>query len=253
MSTRSFSLIDRALGEIDKAIKVLAAPRHASRPVPAALDEAPLSEAQRAESARLMRVNHSGEVAAQALYQGQALTAGDPAVSAALQHAASEEADHLAWCESRIRELNGRTSLLNPLWYVGSFAIGAVAVSLISTAYLAEIVRAGLASVHANQWHSAAVANFSLWQTLRLVVVPQAWPVILPPAFGFFVMFLKDTALASQIGVVELTYAGKTLNNRGFAPLLTFGAVLILYFAMSYPLTLLGRRLEARFARPRHR
>lgn len=133
------------------------------------------------------------------------------------------------------------------------FAIGAVAVSLISTAYLAEIVRAGLASVHANQWHSAAVANFSLWQTLRLVVVPQAWPVILPPAFGFFVMFLKDTALASQIGVVELTYAGKTLNNRGFAPLLTFGAVLILYFAMSYPLTLLGRRLEARFARPRHR
>jgi ubiquinone biosynthesis monooxygenase Coq7 len=127
MSIRSFSLIDRALGEIDKAIKVLAAPRHASRPIPAALDGAPLSEAQRAESARLMRVNHSGEVAAQALYQGQALTAGDPAVSAALQHAASEEADHLAWCESRIRELNGRTSLLNPLWYVGSFAIGAVA------------------------------------------------------------------------------------------------------------------------------
>jgi polar amino acid transport system permease protein len=132
------------------------------------------------------------------------------------------------------------------------FAIAAIAVSLISTAYLAEIVRAGLASVHPNQWHSAAVANFSLWQTLRLVIVPQAWPVVLPPAFGFFVMFLKDTALASQIGVVELTYAGKALNNRGFAPLLTFGAVLLLYFALSYPLTLLGRRLEARLARPRH-
>lgn len=133
------------------------------------------------------------------------------------------------------------------------FGIGAIAVSLISTAYLAEIVRAGLASVHPNQWHSAAVANFSFMQTLRLVVIPQAWPVVIPPAFGFFVMFLKDTALASQVGVVELTYAGKTLNNRGFAPVLTFGAVLVLYFAMSYPLTLLGRRLEVLVARPRHR
>ncbi len=133
------------------------------------------------------------------------------------------------------------------------FAIGAIAVSLISTAYLAEIVRAGLASVHPNQWHSAAVANFSFMQTLRLVVIPQAWSVVLPPAFGFFIMFLKDTALASQVGVVELTYAGKTLNNRGFAPVLTFGAVLLLYFAMSYPLTLLGRRLEVLVARPRHR
>jgi polar amino acid transport system permease protein len=133
------------------------------------------------------------------------------------------------------------------------FAIAVIAVSLISTAYLAEIVRAGLGSVHPHQWDSAAVANFSLWQTLRLIVMPQAWSVILPPAFGFFVMFLKDTALASQIGVVELTYAGKTLNNRGFAPLLTFGAVLLLYFALSYPLTLLGRRLEALLARPRHR
>lgn len=133
------------------------------------------------------------------------------------------------------------------------FGIGAIAVSLISTAYLAEIARAGLDSVHVNQWHSAAVANFGLWQTLRLVVIPQAWPVVLPPAFGFFVMFLKDTALASQIGVVELTYAGKALNNRGFSPLLTFGAVLLLYFALSYPLTLLGRRLEVWLARTHHR
>jgi polar amino acid transport system permease protein len=133
------------------------------------------------------------------------------------------------------------------------FAIAAVAVSLISTAYLAEIMRAGLDSVHPNQWDGAAVANFSLWQTLRLVVVPQAWPVVLPPAFGFFVMFLKDTALASQIGVVELAYAGRALNNRGFAPALTYGAVLLLYFALSYPLSRLGRRLEVLLARPRHR
>ena len=86
-----------------------------------------LGESQRAESARLMRVNHSGEVAAQALYQGQAFTADDPAVSAAMRHAAAEEADHLAWCELRLRELKGRTSVLNPLWYAGSFAIGALA------------------------------------------------------------------------------------------------------------------------------
>jgi 3-demethoxyubiquinol 3-hydroxylase len=127
MSTRSFSVIDRVLGEIDKAIKVLGAPARPLRPVPAAAEGAPLSAAQRVESARLMRVNHSGEVAAQALYQGQALTAGDPTVSAALHHAAAEEADHLGWCELRLNELNGRTSLLNPLWYVGSFAIGAIA------------------------------------------------------------------------------------------------------------------------------
>src|ERR1700737_5200993 len=130
MDTRRFSLIDLGLGEIDKAIKVLSAPAHSSRDVPAALEGAPLQAAQRMESARLMRVNHSGEVAAQALYQGQALTARDAGISAALRHAADEEADHLAWCEHRIRELKGRTSLLNPLWYAGSFAIGALAGAL---------------------------------------------------------------------------------------------------------------------------
>jgi ubiquinone biosynthesis monooxygenase Coq7 len=74
-----------------------------------------------------MRVNHSGEVAAQALYQAQALTTSDPTISAALRHAAAEETDHLAWCETRLRELDGRVSVLNPLWYAGSFAIGALA------------------------------------------------------------------------------------------------------------------------------
>ena len=127
MDIRSFSLIDLGLGEIDKAIKVLSAPADSSRPEPAAPEAEPLEEAQRVESARLMRVNHSGEVAAQALYQGQALTARDAGVSAAMRQAAAEETDHLAWCELRLRELRGRTSLLNPLWYAGSFAIGALA------------------------------------------------------------------------------------------------------------------------------
>jgi 3-demethoxyubiquinol 3-hydroxylase len=130
MDTRSLSLIDVVLGEIDKAIKTLTAPARSSREVPLAGEGEALKESERIQSARLMRVNHSGEVAAQALYQGQALTAGDPAVSAAMRHAAAEETDHLAWCEQRLRELNGRTSLLNPLWYAGSFAIGAFAGAL---------------------------------------------------------------------------------------------------------------------------
>jgi ubiquinone biosynthesis monooxygenase Coq7 len=130
MDTRSFSSIDRLFGEIDKAIKVLTTPAHSSRTAPAAPEGELLQEAQRVESVRLMRVNHSGEVAAQALYQGQALTARQPEIVAAMRHAAAEEADHLAWCEQRLRELNGRTSMLNPLWYAGSFAIGALAGAL---------------------------------------------------------------------------------------------------------------------------
>jgi 3-demethoxyubiquinol 3-hydroxylase len=127
METRSFTPLDRLLGTIDKAIKVLSVPAHASRDAPAVQQDKALSEPERAESARLMRVNHAGEVAAQALYQGQALTARNAGVAAAMRRAAAEETDHLAWCEQRLRELNGRTSVFNPLWYVGSFAIGALA------------------------------------------------------------------------------------------------------------------------------
>jgi ubiquinone biosynthesis monooxygenase Coq7 len=144
MDTRRFSLIDLSLGEIDKAIKVLSAPAHSSRDVPAAPEGPPLQAAQRLESARLMRVNHSGEVAAQALYQGQAITSRDTDVAAAMRHAAAEETDHLAWCEHRIRELKGRTSVLNPLWYAGSFAIGALAGALgrgTSLGFVAETER----------------------------------------------------------------------------------------------------------------
>jgi polar amino acid transport system permease protein len=133
------------------------------------------------------------------------------------------------------------------------FAIAVLSVCLIASAYIAEIVRAGFDSVHANQWDSAAVGNFRLLQTLWLIIIPQCWRVILPPAFGFFLLFVKDSALASQIGVVVLTYAGKALNNRGFMPLLSFGSILVLYFALSYPLTVLGQQMERRLARPRSR
>jgi len=127
MEPRRYDPLDRLFGEIDKIIKNLTVQPQAFRKIPDAPASAPLDEADRAESVRLMRVNHAGEVAAQALYQGQALTARDPRVAAAMQQAADEEIDHLAWCEQRLKELKGRRSLLNPLWYLGSFGIGALA------------------------------------------------------------------------------------------------------------------------------
>lgn len=133
------------------------------------------------------------------------------------------------------------------------FIVAVATVCLIATAYIAEIIRAGLDSVHRTQWDAAAAMNMSLWQALRLVVLPQAWKVILPPAFSFFILFIKDTALASQIGVLELTYAGKVLNNKGFSAALVFGTVLVLYFALSYPLTRLGAFMERKLAPSRHR
>jgi 3-demethoxyubiquinol 3-hydroxylase len=131
MASRTFTLLDRLIGEIDIAIKVLSAPARARRAAPAAPeDDGDLEATDRQESARLMRVNHSGEVAAQALYQGQAATARDSKVAAAMRQSAAEEMDHLAWCEHRLSELNSAPSLLNPLWYAGSFAIGAIAGAL---------------------------------------------------------------------------------------------------------------------------
>jgi len=131
MDPRKLSLADRIIGEIDKAINVLSAPARARRESPEGpAGDGTLNDAERKESCRLMRVNHAGEVSAQGLYRGQALTARDPAVAAAMQSAADDETDHLAWCESRLRELQGRTSLLNPLWYAGSFTIGALAGAL---------------------------------------------------------------------------------------------------------------------------
>ena len=130
--------------------------------------------------------------------------------------------------------------------------IALISTSVISTAFVAEIIRGGLAAVRSSQLEAAAVMNFSPWQMLRLVRLPQAWPLILPPVFGYFVLFIKDTALASQAGVLELTQAGKILNTKGFSALLVFGAVLVLYFVISYPLARLGGSLEGRIGAPRH-
>ena len=136
---------------------------------------------------------------------------------------------------------------------LSTFAVASLSVCLIASAYLGEIIRSGLESVHGNQWEAAQTMNFSTFETLRFVIVPQAWRVVVPPTFGFFVMFIKDTALASQIGVMELTSAGKVLTNKGFSAWLVYGAVLALYFVMSYPLSRLGKRLERKLAATRNR
>jgi polar amino acid transport system permease protein len=135
---------------------------------------------------------------------------------------------------------------------VSVFSVALVSVWIIATAFIAEIVRSGLESVSNTQWETAEVMNFSLLQTLRMVILPQAWKVILPPAFSFFVLFIKDTALASQIGVVELTYAAKVLNNKGFSAALAFGVVLLLYYVLSYPLAKFGNWMEKKLEISRH-
>ena len=120
--------MDTLITEFDRALRTVFASATSARPHPdAAVDEAELSAEEKRHAAGLMRVNHCGEVCAQALYPGQALTARDPAAREALREAAHEEVEHLAWTERRIAELGGRTSLLNPLWYAGSLAIGVTA------------------------------------------------------------------------------------------------------------------------------
>jgi ubiquinone biosynthesis monooxygenase Coq7 len=119
-------LVDSLLRSADNALRALFAPARATRAL--TLPPPPsLSESERRHVAGLMRVNHAGEIAAQALYHGQALVSRSPATRDFLLRAAQEEGDHLAWCEQRLRELGARTSALNPLWYAGSFAIGALA------------------------------------------------------------------------------------------------------------------------------
>jgi ubiquinone biosynthesis monooxygenase Coq7 len=120
--------IDTALSSLDHALRTLSGAVHAARPYPAdGLPLPGLAEAERRESAALMRVNHVGEVCAQALYQAQALTARTPELRQQMVQAAREESDHLAWTQSRLTELNDRPSWLNPLWYAGAFGIGLLA------------------------------------------------------------------------------------------------------------------------------
>ena len=136
---------DQLILAFDRALRTVAGAPRSARPSPAdRVPEAELDQAERAHAAALMRVNHVGEVCAQALYQGQAITARDASARQELERAAREEEDHLAWSAARIRELGGRPSLLNPLWYAGSLAMGIAAGALgdkWNLAFLAETER----------------------------------------------------------------------------------------------------------------
>ena len=127
--SRSYTPIDRFIIEIDNALRTATGlSKQARRENPAKTEpEIVMDEQQRKHAAGLMRINHAGEVCAQALYAGQAVTARNPEVQAEMQKAADEEIDHLGWCKERLDELDSRPSLLDPFWYAGSFAIGAAA------------------------------------------------------------------------------------------------------------------------------
>ena len=130
MFQRHYNALDRLIMEFDRKLGSVKSPVHQTprRQSPAvSVDPVTLKDTEKRLSEGLMRVNHSGEVSAQALYQGQALTSQSPRVRTTMQQSAQEEIDHLAWCEARIRDLDGRTSYLNPLWYSGSFIMGVLA------------------------------------------------------------------------------------------------------------------------------
>lgn len=165
MTHITHSPLDRALVSADIALRTLFAKPHATRPTPkaaapttttaasASMPNAPdapeLSAAQKRHAAGLMRVNHVGEVCAQALYAAQALMATSPAQRAQLEHAASEEVDHLAWCHERLRELDSHPSWLNPLWYGGAFGLGLIAGAISDRTSLGFLVETE-AQVHAH-------------------------------------------------------------------------------------------------------
>jgi len=155
-------MLNRFIIEFDKGLKTLAATAHSVRPYP---DQnvslsTELNSTEKRHAAALMRINHCGEVCAQALYNGQALTTKNPQTVRALEQASKEETEHLAWCEKRIQELGGRTSLLNPIWYVSSFTLGAIAGALgdkWNLGFLAETERQ--VGAHLNEHLDALPAN----------------------------------------------------------------------------------------------
>jgi len=145
MSVRTLSPFDRLLAGLERAMEAVAGSPEAMRKSPGdEVPDAPLSDAERRHAAGLMRINHVGEVCAQALYVGQAALARIEETRQHLMHAAQEETDHLAWCAERLKQLDSRPSLLNPLWYAGSYAIGVAAAAVgdpISLGFVVETER----------------------------------------------------------------------------------------------------------------
>ncbi len=164
--------LDNLISTADKALRSVFAPARAARPSPATGPATELNDAQRRESGALMRVNHTGEVAAQALYHGQAFVARNENTRNMLLHAAREETDHLAWCEARLSELQSRPSLLNPLWYAGSFAIGALAATFgdrVSLGFVAETERQveGHINVHLTRLPAEDLRSRAILEQMR--------------------------------------------------------------------------------------
>jgi ubiquinone biosynthesis monooxygenase Coq7 len=181
--------VDTFIVEADRVLRTLFAPARSRRINPAqGLPDDLLDESARARSQALMRINHVGEVCAQALYQGQSLTSRNPENRAALQEAAAEETDHLAWCESRIGELGGRKSVFNPFWYLGSLGMGAAA---------------GLLG---ERWNLGFLAETERQVEAHLDTHLQALPVA----------DVKSRAIVAQMKLDEAHHA-QTAENRGGA------------------------------------
>jgi len=131
------------------------------------------------------------------------------------------------------------------------FVVVLVAIAIYATAYTADIIRGGFESIPRQQIEAAHTLNFGRWRTMFHVIIPQSWPVILPPLIIFMVAFVKDTSLVGYLGVFELAFRGRELNNQGFSGILVFGVVALIYFGLSFPLMRFGYWLEKRLATSR--
>jgi ubiquinone biosynthesis monooxygenase Coq7 len=204
---RRTTLVDHFIAQADQALRTLTDTVVAKRNSPA--EQKPITELTETEKkhiAGLMRINHTGEVCAQALYQGQALTAKLPNVREAMEHAAQEEIDHLAWCKQRLDELNSHTSYLNPLWYGLSFSIGAIAGAV------------------GDKWSLGFVAATEDQVCKHLDDHLQALPIQDEKSHSILQAMREDeakhAATALDAGGVEFTSSAKTLMG-GVAKLMT--------------------------------
>lgn len=134
-------------------------------------------------------------------------------------------------------------------WDVPRWAAAMAALSVYGSAFLADIWRGAVEAIPHGQWEASAALGLSRWHQLRRVILPQAFPIAIPPTVGFLVQLIKNTSLASVIGVVELSREAQLVNGATFAPFLVYGCICVLYFALCYPLTAWSRVLEARLAR----
>jgi polar amino acid transport system permease protein len=131
------------------------------------------------------------------------------------------------------------------------FVVCLVAIAIYATAFTADIIRGGFESIPRQQIEAAQTLNFGRWRTMLYVVIPQSWPVILPPLIIFMVAFVKDTSLVGYLGVFELAFRGKELNNQGFSGVFVYGFIALIYFCLSFPLMRFGTWLEKRLATSR--